>query len=224
MPTPSELFVALGKKGKPDWTAFIRKGATTSFVNRAQLSLNLGSLIADGYLAVEAQDAPLVRNIARDIMALCKGLGVQKQLQDRANNLLEFADSGNWEPLLEELESVQNEVTDAMEANQDKDYVILVLLGGWLRGTEVVTSYLSKNYTPEGARVLRQPAVVDHFVQKLAKMPKKIIDTDLMTEVRTTLFDISKAVSHGHETTPSEEEVKKLNALAAGVLKKISTK
>jgi hypothetical protein len=224
LPMPSELFSALGKKGKPDWSAFLRKAPAAKFSNRQQIALNLGGLIADGYLAVEAQDAGQVRTIARDINSLATSLGVQEKIVNRGNKIIEFATEGHWDALMEELEAVQNEVIDVMEAQEDQNFVTLVLLGGWLRGTEVVTSYLTKNYTPEGARVLRQPAVVHYFLKKMADMPKRILDTRLMTDVRVALFAIQKAVAFNQDATPSEEDVKKLNELAAEVVKKISTK
>src|SRR5262245_52395364 len=70
LPRPSELFSALGKQVKPDWSALLRKAPTAKFINRQPIALNLGGLIADGYLAVEAQDAGQVRTVARDINAL----------------------------------------------------------------------------------------------------------------------------------------------------------
>jgi hypothetical protein len=223
LPMPSELFSALGKRGKPDWSALLRKAPSAKFANRQQIALNLGGLIADGYLAVEAQDAGQVRTVARDINGLATSLGVQQKLVNRGNKIIEFAEAGNWDALMEELEAVQNEVIDEMKAQEDENFVTLVLLGGWLRGTEVVTSYLTKNYSAEGARVLRQPAVVNYFVKKLAEMPKRILDTPLMNEVRVSLFAIHKAVAFNQDTTPSEEDVKKLNELAIAVVKKIST-
>ncbi len=224
MPMPSELFAALRKKVKPDWSALLRKPPTATFTNRQQIALNLGGLIADGYLAVEAEDAQLVENVARDIRTMAKGLGVEQELVNRGSNIVDFAKAGNWDTLNEELEAAQNEVTAAMAAHDDQDLVTLVMLGGWLRGTEVVSSFLVKNYSEDGARVLRQPAVVDHFVQKLAAMPKRVLDTDLMDKVRISLFDIRKAVTYGPETIPTAEEIKKLNDLAIGINKSISTK
>ncbi len=223
-PMPSELFAALGKKGKPDWSALLRKSPTATFTNRQQLALNLGGLIADGYLAVEAQDAQLVENVAHDIRGVAKSLGVEQDLVNRGGKIVDFAKAGNWDTLMEELEAAQNEVTAAMAAHDDQDLVTLVTLGGWLRGTEIVSSYLVKNYTEEGARVLRQPAVVDHFVKKVAAMPKKMLDTELMDKVRLALFDIRKAVSYGADTIPTVDDVKKLNQLAATIEKTISTK
>jgi hypothetical protein len=224
LPMPSELFAALAKKGKPDWSKLARKSAANNFANRQQIALNLGGLVADGYLAVEAKDAAQIELVARDIRTLAKGFGLDDELVQRGKNIVEFAKAGNWDALMETLEATQNEVMDAMRAQKDQDLVILVMLGGWLRGTEVVTSYLSANYTPEGARVLRQPAVVDFFVKRVTAMPRRMLDTPLMEAVRLALFDIHKSVNYSSETTPTEEDVKKLNAMAAAIIKTISTK
>src|SRR5688572_25015980 len=70
IPTPGELMAAMNKQGKIDWSARFRAPIATSYVSRAQGALNLGGLIADGYIAVEAQDAQQVKNIGRDILSI----------------------------------------------------------------------------------------------------------------------------------------------------------
>jgi hypothetical protein len=224
LPVPGELFSALGKSGKLDWSTLVRRTPGAAFGNRQQIALNLGALVADGYLAIEAQDKQQVKNIAREIHTLAKKIGVGEDLIGRGKEIEEFADSGHWDTLKESLENAQNEVIAAMKAHGDPELVTLVILGGWLRGTEAVSTYLAKNYTAGGAKVLRQPAIVDYFVQKLAVMPAKIIDTPLMTAVRTTLFEIKKAVTFGVEVTPTAADVQKLSDLATELQKKISTK
>jgi hypothetical protein len=224
LPMPGELFAALGKQGRIDWTAFLRKAPSGTFTSRQQIALNIGALIADGYLAVEAQDKQHVKNVAKDIRTLAKGIGVEEELVSRGNSIVQFAESGQWDTLKEELEATQNDVIDAMIAHKDQELVTLVMLGGWLRGTEVVSGYVASHYAEGSARVLRQPAVVDHFVQKLAKMPKKVTDTPLMSSVRLVLFDIKKALTFAPDATPTAEEVHKLNELATGVIKTISTR
>lgn len=224
LPMPGELFSALGKHGRIDWSALLRKTPSGTFTNRQQIALNLGALVADGYLAVEAQDKQQVKNVAKDIRALAKGIGVEDELVSRGSSIVQFAEAGQWETLKEELEATQNDVIGAMVAHKDQELVTLVMLGGWLRGTEVVSGYISSHYGEDTARVLRQPAVVDHFVKRLAAMPKKVTDTPLMSSVRLALFDIRKAVTFGHDVTPSSDDVKRLNELATGVIKTISTK
>jgi hypothetical protein len=53
IPTPGELFAALSKPGKPNWSGQYRAPMAMTYRNRAQIALNLGGLIADGFVAVE---------------------------------------------------------------------------------------------------------------------------------------------------------------------------
>src|SRR5947207_9528351 len=104
------------------------------------MALNLGILIADGYIAVEAKDAQAVKNVGKDIMTLAKPLSVKDKIIERGKKLEDLADTGQWDVLKEELEATQNEAKAALEANADKDLIVLVTIGGWARGTEVISS------------------------------------------------------------------------------------
>src|SRR5471030_1253760 len=55
VPTPGELFAAIDKIGKPNWQGQYRKPIETAYSSRPQIALNLGGLVADGYIAVEAE-------------------------------------------------------------------------------------------------------------------------------------------------------------------------
>src|ERR1700757_637932 len=158
IPTPGELFAALGKSEKTNWSGQYRGPMPMTYSNRAQIALNLGGLIADGFIAVEAKDGQQVKNVGSDIMKLGKALGVSEQLLSRGNSINEFAEHNEWDTLQEELEATQNEVKSSMQSHADQDLVILVTLGGWVRGTQVVTSAIVQNYNEQSAKVLRQPA------------------------------------------------------------------
>src|SRR5215472_15001470 len=164
IPTPGELFAALEKPGKTNWAGQYRGPMPVTYANRAQIALNLGGLIADGFIAVEAKDGQQVKNIGSDIIKLGKALGVSEQLLSRGNSINEFAETNQWDTLQEELEATQNEVKSSMQSHADQDLVILVTVGGWIRGTQVVTGAIIKNYNESAAKVLREPALV-HFMQ-----------------------------------------------------------
>src|SRR6188472_716590 len=185
VPTPGELFAALGKAGKINWSAQYR----------AQIALNLGGLIADGFIAVEAKDGQQVKNIGSDIMKLGKALGVSEQLLARGNSINEFAEHNEWDTLQEELEATQNEVKSSMQSHADQDLVILVTLGGWIRGTQVVTGAIIKNYNESAAKVLREPALV-HFMQsKLNAISPELRQEPMVKDVSEQLAGIEKLVS-----------------------------
>src|SRR5438093_13211678 len=145
VPTPGELFASLAKTGKINWSAQYRGPMPTTYSNRAQIALNLGGLIADGFIAVEAKDGQQVKNIGSDIMKLGKALGVSEQLLSRGNSINEFAEHNEWDTLQAELEATENEVKSSMQSHADQELVILVTLGGWIRGTQVVTGAIVKN-------------------------------------------------------------------------------
>src|SRR2546423_14644614 len=164
IPTPGELFAALEKPGKTNWSGQYRGPMPMTYRDRAEIALNLGGLIADGFIAVEAKDSQQVKNIGSDIIKLSKALGVSENLLSRGNSINEFAENDEWDTLQEELEATQNEVKSSMQSHADQDLVILMTLGGWIRGTQVVTAAIVKDYSEGSAKVLRQPALV-HFMQ-----------------------------------------------------------
>jgi len=224
VPTPGELFAALGKSGKINWSAQYRPPIPTTYGNRAQIALNLGGLIADGFIAVEAKDGQQVKNIGSDIMKLGKALGVSEQLLSRGNSINEFAEHNEWDTLQEELEATQNEVKTSMQSHADQDLVILVTLGGWIRGTQVVTGAIVKNYNESAAKVLREPVLV-HFMQsKLNAISPELRQDPLVKDVSDQLTAIEKLVSFPEGKAPTAEDVKKLNEAVDKLMTKIESK
>ena len=223
IPTPGELFAALSKPGKPNWAAQYREPIPTTYRNRAQIALNLGGLIADGFIAVEAQDGQQVKNIGGDIIKLAKALGVSENVLSRGKSINEFAENNEWSALQEELEATQNEVKTSMQSNRDQDFVILVSLGGWVRGTQVVTGSLMKDYN-ESAKVLRQPALVSFIQAKVKDISPELREEPLVKAVSEQLAEIQKLVTFPGGGTPSAEEVAKLNAAVTRLMDEIQNK
>src|SRR5438477_3389550 len=188
IPTPGELFAALEKPGKPDWAGQYRTPIPVSYRNRAQIALNLGGLVADGFIAVEAQDSQQVKNIRTDIIKLAKALGVSENVLSRGNSINEFAENSEWDALQEELEATQNEVKSSMQSHRDQDLVILVSVGGWIRGTQVVSAAMMKNYDEQSAKVLRQPAVVNFMHSKVNDVGEELKNEPLVKDVSTQLL------------------------------------
>jgi hypothetical protein len=224
IPTPGELMAALDKLGKPDWTARIRPPISTNFSRRAQMALNLGGLIADGYIAVEAEDAQQVKNLGRDILEIAKALGVPKEIRDRGKSLTEKGEEKQWDVLREELEATQNEVKQSLAANQDQPLIDLVTVGGWVRGTEVVSAAITEKYSEAGARLLRQPAIAESLAGRLKALPEKLRDDPVVKIVAEKLDQIARHVAFPREGAPSAESVKQLHELASELIKTISTK
>ena len=224
IPTPGELFAALSKPGKPNWAAQYRGPIPVTYRNRAQIALNLGGLIADGFIAVEAQDSQQVKNIGTDIIKLAKALGVSENVLSRGKSINEFAENSEWSALQEELEATQNEVKTSMQSNRDQDLVILVSLGGWIRGTQVVSGLVLKEYNEASAKVLRQPALVSFIQKKVNDVSPELQNEPLIKSVREQLSEIQKLVTFPGGGTPSAEDVRKLNDAVSKLMHEIESK
>jgi hypothetical protein len=223
IPTPGELFAALGKPGKVDWPSQYRAPMPMTYRNRAQIALNLGGLIADGFIAVEAQDAQQVKNIGGDIIKMAKALGVSENILSRGNSINEFAESSDWSVLQEELEATQNEVKASMQSHRDQDLVILVSLGGWIRGTQVVSGAVSKHFDERTAGVLRQPALVNFIQSKIDGISPELRNETLVKQVSSQLPVIQKLVSFP-SGKPSPEDVRKINEAVTKLMGEIQSK
>jgi hypothetical protein len=215
IPTPGELFAALTKPGKPNWSTQYRGPIPTNYRNRAQIALNLGGLIADGFIAVEAQDSQQVKNVGADIIKMAKALGVSENLLGRGNSINQFAENNEWSALHEELEATQNEVKASMQTHRDHDLIIMVSVGGWIRGTQVVSALLTQNYDGKSAKVLRQPALIHFIHAKMDEVSPELQNEPLVKEVSDQLVRIETLVACPAGKGPTAEDVRKLNEVVS---------
>jgi len=224
VPTPGELLAALNKVGKPNWQAQYRPPIPTAYTSRPQIALNLGGLIADGYIAVEAEDSQQVKNIGKDIMTLAKTLGISETVLRRGKTIEDFAENNEWSTLKEELEATQNEVKLAMDEQHDEELTTLVSLGGWIRGTEAVSGWIANNYTEPAARLLRQPAIIDLLRSRLLALPPRTREDSLVKGLNPRLKSLQDMVSFPPGQPPTQADVKRINDNAADLIQSITSK
>ena len=224
IPMPGEFLASLNKVGKIDWTKLVRIPIGTNYTSRAQMALNLGGLIADGYVAIEAEDAPQIKNIGKDVLTISKTLGVSKDVIERGASIALFADQKQWDQLKEELEATQNEVKAGMAERKDADLVTLVTVGGWLRATEVMSGYVAKNYTEAGAKLLRQPGIVAFLNKRLEKLGDKTKEDASVAAVRAKMGELEKFIAFPLDKPPTAADLQKLTDLVAGIVKEITKK
>src|SRR5437660_9517918 len=103
VPLPNEIFGALNKLGAVNWKELVRSDNGPSFTERPRIALLLGTVIADGFIAVQAEDAPTVKEIGQRVMTLAKAIGVGNSITPHANAITGAADRRNWENVRQEL-------------------------------------------------------------------------------------------------------------------------
>ncbi len=214
VPLPNEIFGALNKLGSVNWKEHVRNDKGSNFTERPRIALLLGTVIADGFIAVQAEDAPTVKEIGQRVLVLAKGIGVGNSITPHAKAIIEAADKRNWD-------SVRQDVQQAMNEVHDEKLSQLVSLGGWLRGTEVLTSVVSKHFSADGAELLHQPDLLSYFQTRLQAMPE--FNLPILREIGDALVKVKPLIDVGNARIPPES-VKKINDITTRIGSGIVTK
>src|SRR3981189_2755797 len=205
VPLPNEIFGALNKLGSVNWREYVRSGKGSNFTERPRIALLLGTVIADGFIAVQAEDAPAVKDIGQRVQTLARAIGVERSITQHAKAITEAADKRKWESVRQELDRTQNSVQQAMNEVHDEKLSQLVSLGGWLRGTEVLTAVVAKRYSQEGAELLHQPDLLAYFQTRLQGMPE--FNVAIIREINEALVQVRPMIDVGSSRI-SHESVK----------------
>jgi hypothetical protein len=168
VPLPSEVFNVLDKLGTPNWQEQLRDPIIKNRGEREQIALLLGSVVAEGFVAVEATDKARVKQIGRDVLELARAIGVESTVLTRTNSIVTKADTGDWI-------SVRRELDGAL--------------------TEVLTAVVQKSYSPDGADLLNQPDLLRYFQERLAGMPPRMRSKPLVSRMQKGLDEISPLIN-----------------------------
>ena len=224
VPVPSEIFIVLDKLGSPNWLAELPEDTGKSSGNRAQVALLLGTVIADGFIAVQAQAPGRVKDIGQQVLTLADAINVRKAVIARSKSITEKADAKDWPGVRKEFDGALQDVRGAMEELGDGDLAQLVSVGGWVRGTQVLTSVVSKNYSPEGAELLNQPKLLDYFTSHMDGLGNPRLKKEpLVSKVRKLLKDLRPIISKAEDSPVSADNVKKINRLTAETVEAITS-
>src|SRR6201987_3401167 len=210
VPLPNEIFGALNKLGSINWKEYVRNDKGTNFTERPRIALLLGTVIADGFIAVQAEDAPTVKEIGQRVLNLSRGIGVGSSITPHAKAITEAADKRNWDGVRHELDRTQSSVQAAMNEVHDEKLSQLVSLGGWLRGTQVLTSVVTKHFSADGAELLHQPDLLVHFQTQLQGMPE--FNLPIIHDIQSALGEVKPLVEVGGAKI-SSDSVRKINEI-----------
>ncbi len=221
VPLPNEVFGALNKLGSVNWHEYVRTDKGSNFTERPRIALLLGTVIADGFIAVQAEDASAVKDIGQRVQNLARAIGVERSITEHAKAITESADKRKWDSVRQELDRTQNSVQQAMNEVHDEKLSQLVSLGGWLRGTEVLTSVVSKHFSTEGAELLHQPDLLVYFQTRLQGMPEYRMK--VIQDIQSALVEVHPLIDVGTGKMTAAS-VKRINEITTRLGTEITTK
>ena len=189
-PRIEQVFERLDKLKPLPFAQLWRDLPASSPAHREQKGLIFGGLIADGFLVVAAQKPNLVEDLGRVLLREARGLGVGDRVMRHSASLTGLGRSGNWTAVRNELIETQADVEHAMINLRDEKMAALISLGGWLRGLEIGAAAVEGQFTPERARVLDQPELVDYFAEELTTLPPAVAHTPVFEKLRSGVKEI----------------------------------
>jgi len=184
-------------------------------LDRADLAVELGFLIADGFLVVQAGQMEKVEDLAADLTRYGKALGAGERVNRHAASLLESAKKQEVDQLKKELSATQRDVELELVSLRDADLAHLISLGGWIRALEVSTVAVDKQFSPERARKVMREDIADYYTETVASLEPKISERPNYIQMRDLLAGLrtEMVIPEGKEPTP--ENLKELRMQAA---------
>jgi hypothetical protein len=205
LPSPGEFLIAVDKEFEPNWTQFVQTAVPPTTTARDHLAFQLGVLLADAHIAIEAQDSQAAKNAGRDLIATARKLNVGQNVLARGQNIADIADQADWRTLREEMDATQNDIRHSMQEQNDQDLLVFLMLGSWLRQMELASGLAEKNPGPGAAALIAQPMILNHHLERLESLPPKVRSRPLAAGLLSGLRDIKPVMNQGlHDPLPTE--------------------
>lgn len=172
--------------------------------DRADLAIELGFLIADGFLVVQAEQLDQVEELAKDLTRYGKALGTGDRINRHAASLLDSAKKKDVAQLKKELSATQHDVEVELVSLRDADLALLISLGGWIRALEVSTVAVDKQFSVERAKKVLREDIADYYAEMTGGLEPKISERPNYLAMRDLLAELSRemVLPDGKEPTP----------------------
>ena len=172
--------------------------------DRADLAVELGFLIADGFLVVQAEQLDQVEELAKDLTRYGKALGAGDRVNRHAASLLDSAKNKDVAQLKKELTATQHDVESELVSLRDADLAHLISLGGWVRALEVSTVAVDRQFSVERARKILREDIADYYTESITGLEPKISERPNYLAMRDVLAGLrtEMVLEEGKQPTP----------------------
>lgn len=176
-------------------------------LNRADLAIELGFVIADGFLIVQAGQTEKVESLAADLTRYGKALGAGDRVNRHTASLLENAKNQKVEQLKQDLVETQKDVEKELVSLRDADLAHLISLGGWIRALSVASVAVDKQFTVERAKLIMREDIADYYTDSVAGLEPRISERPNYLSMRDVLSGLRNEMALGENGVPTPEKV-----------------
>lgn len=214
-PSISKIFAQLDHLPSIPEDYVLRKRPEKLSTDAGSLALEMGFLLADGFIAVRSGHMNDIKPIALDLSRYGKAMGVGEKMNVHSASLLENAEKGNLEKFKEILSATQNDVNAELMDLRDPDLAHLIALGGWVRALEASTAAIEARFDAEQAAVIFYPDAPEYFSEILEGLSPVTAQKLKVAEMRKQLALLAEQMKLKPGESPTPERIKAINAIAA---------
>jgi hypothetical protein len=222
--TPSirKIFGQLDKLGALPYDKLKREIPKGTSSDRAIVSLSLGVLIGDGFLATQSEKVEDLETIGRAVLRHAKVLAAGAKITEHAKSILENSALGDWKTLREDLSATQKDVESEMVLLRDVEMAHLISIGGWLRGLEIASTAALDPFSPERASVLARKDLAEYFSATLADMAPQLKKLAHIKTLHTGIDEIRALIDLPEGKPFDKDQVQKVHDKAAALVQLIT--
>lgn len=196
VPVPSEIIMALDMLSEINWKAIVTYDYSANYAENYKIALNLGVRVAQGFIAIQAEDRKNTGEMFSVSRDLAENFGAKSEMFVDKDEISRLLNEGKWLELRGILDDIHLKVKDEMY-KYDPDFVVLASVGGWLEGLHIVSKALKSNYSEDASTILYQPELIDYFTQEVSNLKPSNADNPEVKEIIRILPDIKRLCDVG---------------------------
>ena len=178
-----------------------------------RLALEMGYLMADGFIAVRSGHMNDIKPIALDLVRYGKALGVGDKMNAHSASLLENAEKGQIELFKQNLAATQEDVNAEFVSLRDPDLAHLIALGGWVRALEAATAAIASKFDPQQAAVVFYPDGPAYFSEILTGLNPQTSKKMHTEQMRQLLDELTNRMTLDEGASPTPEQIEALRSI-----------
>ena len=216
-PSISKIFAQLDNLPAIPEAYVLRKRPEHLPLDAGKLALEMGYLMADGFIAVRSGHMNDIKPIALDLSRYGKAMGVGEKMNSYSASLLEHAEKGQLEGFKRILASTQGAVNEELTALRDPDLAHLLALGGWVRALDAAAAAIEQRFDAEQAMIIFYPDAPAYFNEILQGLHPRTAKRLKVDRLGLLLEKLTSTMTLDEGGVPTVEKVRLIRDTAASI-------
>ena len=216
-PSISKIFAQLDTLPAIPEDYVLRRRSESLPLNSGKMALEMGYLLADGFIAVRSGHMNDIKPIALDLSRYGKAMGVGDRMNTYSASLLEHAEKGQLEEFKRILASTQSAVNEELTALRDPDLAHLLALGGWVRALEAAAAALEQRFDADQATAIFYADAPAYFNEILSGLPPRTARRLKVDSMRTLMEQLVEYMSLAPGEAPTPDMVRRIRETTGAI-------